>query len=468
MSNHLIQADAARKKNNAKRAGSLLDALKNGGPVVWLSCLIMGLGNICAGQFIKGLLFLCVEAALIAFMLMPETGGLAWLKLMPSLGDRPTQEIWNDDLGVYEYIIGDSSQQILLYGVATCVLLLAFVVIWRASVRSGYQGLSIRRSGKKAPGFIADLKALLDENVHKLLMTPPFVCLLIFTIVPLVYMISMAFTNYSQIGDHLVLFDWVGLKNFSALFDGGSTVGKQFWSVLVWTVTWAFFATFLNFFLGTFMAMIINRPTTRLKGLWRTILSLTIAVPQFVSLLVIRTMFKDEGLVHNMLQSLGILAEGETMTILRETNSARAFVIIVNLWVGIPYTVMQVTGILKNIPQEQYEAARIDGANVVQQFIKITLPYMIFVLTPYIITQFTGNINNFNVIYLLTAGDPIKNGMSAGETDLLVTWLYKLTVDRREYNMGAVIGIFTFVVLSVVALITYRNSNSYKDEEGFK
>jgi arabinogalactan oligomer/maltooligosaccharide transport system permease protein len=147
---------------------------------------------------------------------------------------------------------------------------------------------------------------------------------------------------------------------------------------------------------------------------------------------------------------------------------ARVLLIVVNLWVGIPYTVMRVTGILQNIPADQYEAARIDGANVVQQFRYVTLPYMIFVLTPYIITQFTGNINNFNIIYLLTGGGPTYVGDSAGQTDLLVTWLYKLSIDKQQYNMGAVIGIFTFVVLAAVALITYRNSGSYKNEEGFK
>ena len=139
-----------------------------------------------------------------------------------------------------------------------------------------------------------------------------------------------------------------------------------------------------------------------------------------------------------------------------------------NLWVGIPYTIMQVTGILQNIPAEQYEAARIDGANAVQQFFNITLPYMLFVLTPYLITSFTGNINNFNVIFLFTRGEPVAVGNTAGATDLLVTWLYKLSVDQQKYNIGAVIGIFTFVVLAVVSLVTYRSTGSYKDEEGFK
>ena len=450
-------------QTKSKNPYSLLNSLKYGGPIVWLSCIIMGLGNFCAGQIIKGLLFLAIEAGVIIYLIV---SGIDWLALLPSLGDRPMQEIWDDEEMVYKYIMGDNSQQILLYAVATISILLLFVVFWRASVRSGYQALSTKREGKHVPTIVDDVKGLFNQNIHKLLMTPPCVCLCVFTIIPLVYMMLMAFTNYSKLGDHLILFDWVGLDNFKSLFTSTSTIGKQFWSVLGWTIIWAFFATFLNFFLGTFMAMIIDRPTTRLKGLWRTILSLTIAVPQFVSLLIIRSMFKTDGAVNTLLENWGLISDA--LPFFSNATWARVLLIVINLWVGIPYTVMQVTGILKNIPADQYEAARIDGANVVQQFLHITLPYMIFVMTPYIITAFTGNINNFNIIYLLTGGGPTDVGASAGKTDLLVTWLYKLTVDKQEYNMGAVIGIFTFVVLAIVALVTYRSSGSYKDEEGFK
>lgn len=446
-------------------SNSLLSALKNGGVIIWLSCLIMGLGNLAAGQIIKGLLFLAIEVVFIYYM---YNSGLYWLYMLPSLGDTPTQEVWSEELGIYTYVQGDNSQQILLFAVATFAIIIAFAVIWHESVRSGYMGLAVKRSGKKAPGMMDDLKSLLNENVHKLLMTPPFLMIFIFTMIPLVYMMLMAFTNYSAVGDHLILFDWVGLQNFMALFDSGSAIGKQFGSVLLWTLIWAFFATFLNFFLGTFVAIIINRKTTRFKSMWRSILSLTIAVPQFVSLMIIRNMFKDNGAVNTLFQSLGILGQGEVFPWMTDAIWARVLLIVVNLWVGIPYTVMQVTGILQNIPEEQYEAARIDGATIAQQFRYVTLPYMIFVLTPYIITQFTGNINNFNIIYLLTGGGPTYVGDSAGQTDLLVTWLYKLSIDKQQYNMGAVIGIFTFIVLAVVALVTYRNSGSYKDEEGFK
>ena len=453
----------AAVRQSSKNKDTLINALKNGGPLVWLSCLIMGFGNFAAGQIIKGLIFLAIEVVFVGFMLI-KSGGLHWLGLMPSLGDRMTEEVWDEEEMIFKYIQGDNSQQILLYATATLIAMVVFFVIWRASVRSGFKALSIKNSGKKAPTFMDDVRAMFDENIHKTLMFLPFAALLIFTIVPLIYMMLMAFTNYDK--NHLQLFDWVGLDNFISLFDSSSALGRQFFPVLRWTIVWAFFATFLNFFAGTIMAMIINRPSTRLKGMWRTILSLTIAVPQFVSLLIIRTMFKDEGAVNSLLTNWGWISE--PLPFFKDPTWARVTIILINCWVGIPYTVMSVTGILQNIPAEQYEAARIDGANAFQQFRNVTLPYMIFVMTPTLISTFTGNINNFNIIYLLSGGGPTYIGDSAGQTDLLVTWLYKLTMDNQQYNLAAVIGIMTFLVLATVALLTYRNSGSYKDEEGFK
>ena len=461
MSNALTKA-AAKRQNISDP--TLLAALKNGGPVVWLSCLIMGFANIVSGQVIKGLIYLAIEIGVIVF-LTSQGGGIYWISMLPSLGDREMQEIWNDDKGIYEYIMGDQSQLILLYGIASLCVVALLILAWNISVTSGYKAMLLKKIGKKVT-FMDDLRSLLDGNIHKLLMILPTACIAIFTVLPLLYMMSMAFTNYSKETNNLVLFDWVGIQNFKALFNSNNAIGKQFGSVLTWTLIWAFFATFLNFFLGTFVAILINRNSIKYKGLWRGCLSLTIAVPQFVSLMVIRSMMMPEGIINRMLLDAGMIAE--KLPFLTNATWARVGVIIINCWVGIPYTIMQVTGILQNIPAEQYEAATIDGANPIQQFMNVTLPYMIFVLTPYIITQFTGNINNFNIIYLLTRGDPVQIGNSAGDTDLLVTWLYKLTVDQQKYNMGAVIGIFTFVVLAVVSLITYRSSGSYKDEEAFK
>jgi arabinogalactan oligomer/maltooligosaccharide transport system permease protein len=214
------------------------------------------------------------------------------------------------------------------------------------------------------------------------------------------------------------------------------------------------------------LAIVINRKETHGKAFWRTCFVISIAVPQFVSLLVMRQLLQQQGAINNLLTEWGWISN--PLPFWTNSTWARVSVILINCWVGIPYSMLQVTGILQNVPAELYEAAKIDGANPIQIYFKITLPYILFIMGPYIITQFTGNINNFNVIYLLSGGDPTPVGSTAGKTDLLVTWLYKLTIDFQYYNLGAVIGILTFVVLSIIALVTYRNTASYKDEEGFQ
>ena len=123
-----------------------------------------------------------------------------------------------------------------------------------------------------------------------------------------------------------------------------------------------------------------------------------------------------------------------------------------------------------NIPADLYESAKIDGANPFQMFMKITLPYMLFVTGPFLLTQFTGNLNNFNIIYLLSGGGPqsMKLTGGAGHTDLLVTWLYKLTLNDTNYKMAAVLGIMVFLVTAVISLVVYNILPSVKDEEGFQ
>ena len=186
----------------------------------------------------------------------------------------------------------------------------------------------------------------------------------------------------------------------------------------------------------------------------------------FVSLLIMRTMLQPNGVVNVLLRNLGWIAQDASLPFFTDPTWARVTVIVVNIWVGVPYTLLQLTGVLQNIPEELYEAAKVDGANALQIFFKITMPYMLYVTAPYLIVTFTGNVNNFNVIYLLSGGDPVTDlASTAGKTDLLVTWLYKLTIDKQYYNIGAVIGILTFIILAVGALLTYRNSKSYKEGE---
>lgn len=454
-----------RKKrvNNFPNPYTVGAAVKKGDAFTKLGILIMGCGNLARKQVVKGVLFLAAELLFLYFMV---TYGINNLMRLWQLGGQAQEEVWNDAKGIFEYTAGDNSLLLLLYGVATLFLTIGFFLVWRTSIKSGYKAQCLKEDKKHVDSFMDDVKNLFDKNLHDSLLTLPILGIVIFTILPLIFMICMAFTNYSKLGDHLVLFNWVGFQNFAKIFNFGDAIGQTFWGVLGWTLTWAVFATFLNYILGMILAIAINRKTTRIKGFWRFCFVLSAAVPQFVSLLLMKTLLQPNGLVNVLLQNAGLISQ--PLPFLTDATWARVVVIVVNLWVGIPFTMLQVTGILQNIPGELYEAARVDGASPIVIFFKITLPYMLFVTTPYLITTFTGNINNFNIIYLLTGGAPTPVGATAGKTDLLVTWLYKLTIDEQYFNLGAVIGIMTFVVLAVVSLVTYRSSGSYKNEEGFQ
>ena len=440
----------------------VIAALTRGDAATKLSAIIMGAGLAAHKQLVKGIAVFVIEIAYILFMI---NKGISCLADLPGLGDSLQEKVWNEELGVFEYTAGDNSILILLYGVAVLVVTAAFIVLWMLQLSRSFQLEQDLKNGKPVMNFKEELASLKHQNVHVTLMSLPMLGILLFNIVPLIFMISMAFTNYSKENDKLVLFDWVGLKNFARVLNFNGNIGRQFWHVLAWTIVWAFFATFLNYIMGMILALLINRRDTRIKGFWRFCFILSIAVPQFVSLLIMHIMLQPQGAVNIILQNLGITSSA--LPFWSDATWARVTIIVINLWIGIPYTMLQVTGILQNIPADLYEAAKVDGAGPVVTFFKITLPYTLFVTTPYLITSFTGNINNFNVIYLLSGGGPTYVGDTAGQTDLLITWLYKLTVDQQYYNIGAVIGIFTFVVLSIVALVTYRNSGSYKNEEEF-
>ena len=437
-------------------------ALARGDGLTKTSVLVWGLGNLARGQVLKGLIFLAVEVGFLAWLV---TQGWRALAALPGLA-ADQEQISRQIDGYWYYENPEPSVTVLLNGIGS--LFIIALAIWYATVslRSAYKAQRYTEVRGSARTLKEDLHALTDTEAHQSMMTLPTAGLLIFTILPLIFMISMAFTSYDS--NNSQQFEWVGLKNFGTVFSGsgGAVNAGLFVQVLIWTLVWAFFATFLNFFLGTFLAIIINRKATRWKGMWRALFSLSIAVPQFVSLLVIRTMLQPTGAVNRLLIDWGLI--DSALPFFTDAMWARVTVIVVNLWVGIPFTIMQVTGILQNIPGELYEAASLDGAGVWRKFRSITMPYMLFVLTPYLITTFTANVNNFNVIYLLSGGDPTPVGASAGKTDLLITWLYKLTVDRGDYNLGAVIGILTFIVLAAVALVTYRSSGSYRNEEAMQ
>ena len=440
-----------------------INGFREGDISVRLSYLIMGFANLRNGQIIKGLIFLLAEIGFIAYMVMAGASSIVGLI---TLGTQAQGWVMDESLGIKVQVEGDNSMLCMIYGLATIMIIALFLVFYVVNTRSAAAVYECRKSGEHIRSFREDAALLLDSRFHVTLLTVPTAAVLVFTVLPLLYMILLAFTSYDH--NHLPpknLFDWIGLSNFGKML--GGNISGTFFPLLVWTLIWAFFATFSSFLGGVVLALLINKKGIKFKKFFRTIFVTTVAVPQFVSLLIMRNMLHAAGPINSMLENLGLISE--PLPFLTDALAAKITVIAVNMWVGIPFTIMIVTSVLTNLPEDQLEAARIDGANAFQIFRKITLPQIIFIMTPTLIQQFIGNINNFNVIYLLTGGAPMNsNYYAAGDTDLLVTWLYKLTVEKAAYNLASTIGIITFVVCAVFSLIAYTRSAAYNKEDMFQ
>jgi arabinogalactan oligomer/maltooligosaccharide transport system permease protein len=437
-----------------------------GDGITKLSFLIWGFGNMVRGQLIKGIIYLLLEISYIWFMI---SSGLHNMAMLGSLGTSTQGMTFNEAIGIYEITQGDNSMLILLYGVIAIVITAIFFGVWMSSVYSGEMVRKLKEGGHPVPSFGQDLRSLLNGNIHRLFLFFPMLGILVFTVMPLIYMILMAFTNYDA--EHQPpgnLFTWVGLENFRLLLSSTDTLSQTFWPILGWTLVWGFVATFSCYFFGIFLAMLINSKGIKGKKVWRTIFVTAMAIPTFISLLVVSTMLGKNGIVNVLLQTWGFTTQA--VPFLTNGLWAKVTVIVVNLWVGVPVTMLMVSGILMNIPAELYESAAIDGAGPVTVFVKITFPYMLFITTPYLITNLISNFNNFGVIYFLTGGEPntLSYYKGAGKTDLLVTWLYKLTKDSKDYNLAAAIGIIIFFISVVFSLISYSRSKALKDEEGFQ
>ena len=454
-----------KSEDKPKRRG-LLTIFKEGDIYTKLSFIIMGASNIARKQIGKGVIYLLIEIAYVSYMV---TSGFTNLANMKTLGTVEQSMVLDPAQGIYVVQPGDNSMLMLLYGVLTIVITVLAIVCWDISIRSGEDARQRKLAGKHVYTMKDDIVMLFDEHIARLFLFLPILGIIIFTVTPTIYMILMAFTNYDaehQPPGHL--FDWVGLANFRAIFDASGTLGSTFIPILEWTLIWAVIACFSCYFGGMFLAILINSKGIKFKKFWRTIFIFAMAIPSFVSLLVINTMLGQNGIINVLLQNWGFTSG--PMPFLTNATWARCTVIVVNLWLGIPITMLMVSGILMNIPAELYESANIDGANPVQTFVKITFPYMWQVTTPYLITNFISNINNFGVIYFLTGGSPntLDYYKGAGKTDLLVTWLYKLTSESNDYNLAATIGILIFIISAVFSLVTYRIAGVSQNEEALQ
>jgi len=424
-----------------------------------LSVLFMGLGQLYNRQVVKALLLLSLNVVAVIFF-VKNLGHAIWGVI--TLGDK-TQGL--EKVGkVMVAVKGDNSIYLLIGGLITLVILSIYIVIFIMNVRDAYQTGSIRDKGGKVHSIRQTWAYAKDRNFPLLLLSIPAIGVLFLTIMPIVFMIMLAFTNYSS-PDHIppaTLIDWVGFQTFADLLTL-KTWSKTFIGVFTWTIIWAVLATVTTYFGGILVALLIESKGIRFKKFWRTIFIIPYAIPQLISLLVMRNLFNGQfGPINQYLGYFGL----SKLPWLTDPMWAKVTVIIVNMWVGIPVSMVLILGILTAIPKDLYEAAEVDGATAFQKFKVITMPFILFSTVPILIMQFAGNINNFNVIFLLTNGDPVNgNYQYAGSTDLLVTWLFKLTYNNSKFNMASAIGIIIFLIIASFSIWNYRRSKSFKEED---
>lgn len=446
-------------------------AVTHGDVFVKLSLILMGAGHLRRRKYWQAVFYMVFQAVFIWFLLSFAMPNLA---KFGTLGTVQAEMYFDPDLFKNVWNDYDHSFKILLYSILSLVVIFMFFVVWIQNVKATYKLQLMAESGKHIAGFREDVDSYLNGNYHKTLLTLPVAGISVFTIVPLIVMVVIGFTNYDQ--QHMppnALFTWVGLDNFKTLFTTSLTVtfGYSFRKVLVWTLTWAVLASFTCYIGGVMLAMLINDKRTRLKKMWRTCFIVAMAVPQFVSLLLVRNFFADQGIVNTFCSSIGLTGFLKGIGLVPQYLTyipflthpvwAKVTIITINVWIGVPYLLLIATGVLMNIPADLYESATIDGANSFQQFRHITTPYMLAVTAPYLINSVVQNINNFNVIFLLTqdvyeTSDQLLANSNARETDLLVTWLFRLTNNYYNYKMASVIGIMVFVICAVITLIAFN------------
>lgn len=444
-------------------------AVVKGDIFVKLSLLWWGAGYARRKQYVKALLMTALEALLIWFTFsfamdyVPKFGTLGTVQAEQVFNMQTMQSEWNDY---------DHSFMILLFSLFSFVVWAAAIVVWMRNVVNVYDLQLEAQAGRHINSFSEDVKDYLDKKFHITLLTLPVLGVVVFTMIPILLLILVAFTNYDQA--HMPptnLFTWVGFDNFVSLFGGGvtSSFGYAFVRVLGWTLVWSFFATLTTYFGGILMSLLLNSKKTRGTKLWRTMLVVTIAVPQFVSLMLLSKFFGNTGIANTFCANIGLtdllrewgLISTSYIPFLSAPGWAHVMIILINIWVGIPYQMLIATGVLMNLPSDQLESAKIDGASPFQIFRSITMPYMLQVTGPALVTDFVKNFNNFNVIYLLTQNtyvttDQLMANAQAKEVDLLVTWLFTLTQDYYNYKMASVIGIMVFIVCAVFTLVAFN------------
>ena len=421
------------------------------------SFLFMGLAHIVyLKEYAKGIFFALIEVIFLVF----SPGIVSGIIHLITLGSpKPELSIKQRDHSIFMLIDG-------IIIIAVIAIFVTVYVISVKSARSSYREQA--RTGKSMRG-LNSLSHSLNNSFPIFGLAPSFVLVMLFVIVPLVFSACVAFTNYSA-PNHIPpnnTVDWVGLRNFSDLLGGEASWSGGFVRVAIWTLVWALMATATCYIGGLLVAVVLRESKIKLASFFRIIFILPYAVPAVVSMLVWKNLLNGTfGTINRTLMKLGII--NDIIPWLGEPILAQIICVVINLWAGFAYFMMLAMGAMTAIPQEIFEAARIDGASKPKMVWHITLPMVLYQTMPLIIMSFTYNINNFGAIFFLTGGNPAvadSTTTNAGGTDILVTWIYKLTVVLLKYNYASVIAVVIFVVLAPFAIYNFRRTKAFKEGE---
>lgn len=418
------------------------------------SMLIMGLSQILQGQIVKGLIYFAILCLYLYYMI---NGGFLDVKGFFTLGEVKA-DAW---LGIE----GDDSVMMMLKGLIAFFFTAFFFGMYINNVNDAYESEYKLKKGQKLPRFFESVTIFMDKKFYIAALFIPVVGVVIFNILPIIFMILIAFTNYG--GDIVppALVDWIGLDNFKKIL-ALKEIKDTFFKILGWNFVWAILSTLVNYFGGLFLALLLNKKCVKGKTFFRSFPILAYAVPGFITLLSFKFMFCYGGPINYYITDLGNQAIG--FLDMDAGIKAKLIGLFVNAWISVPTSMLLATGILSNMNLELYDAAAIDGANARKQFTKITLPFVVFSTTPVIISSFIGNFNNFGVFYFLRNGLYNDGYFLASDTDLLINWLYNLTYSNNYYGIGAALSLIIFLITSTVSLFVYVRSDAYKKEDTYR
>ena len=420
---------------------------------MWLS-LIPGLGQIYNKQKAKGYIFLAVTALFLVYFIGNGAGELSKLVTLGTVRGQ------------------DNSLFILIRGAFHLIITVVYFLFYALNIKDAGTVAKRINNGITVPKTLKDMvHAIYENGFPYLLIIPSYIAMTFAIIFPVLVTLMIAFTNYDfKHTAPTTLLDWIGFQNFTNMWTL-STFRSAFTSVLGWTLIWALAASTLQIVLGILTAIVANQPFVKGKRIFGVIFLLPWAVPAFITILTFSNMFNDSvGAINAQVIPLfakifpfldGVLVPWKT-----DPTWTKIALIMMQGWLGFPYIYVLTLGILQSIPNDLYEAAYIDGANGWQKFRNITFPMILAVAAPTLISQYTFNFNNFSIIYLFNDGGPGSVGGNAGSTDILISWIYKLTTNSSpQYSMAAAVTLIISVIVISISMIAFKKLHAFDMED---